>query len=59
MYHQAGSQGTRLYVGSKRYGFGYLSLLSMLIDGIGRKVTPAVVLLAPVDCRYIISVYLT
>jgi hypothetical protein len=36
------------YVGRKRYRFGYLSLLSVLfIDGIGRKVNPVVVLLAP------------
>ena len=37
-----------MYAERKRYGFGYLlSLLSvLLIDGIGRKVTPAVVLLA-------------
>ena len=34
-----------LYVGRKRYGLGYLSVLSvLLIDDTGRRMTPAVVL---------------
>jgi hypothetical protein len=47
-----------LYVGRKRYGFGHLlSLLSvLLIDDIGRKVTPGVVLLAPVALIICMSV---
>jgi hypothetical protein len=47
-----------MYVGRKRYGFGYLlSLLSvLLIGGIGRKVTPAVVLLAPLAIIICMSV---